>query len=116
MLGGERLCILPGPEAMRGQDRLGIVPGMKMQGVEKVARGHQEVGLELECLPEGSHRFVVAPLILEEVAQRIAWLGKNGVELDGPLEGGDRLVEPALDLQCTAEVVIGLGLVGLDLE
>ena len=76
--GGERLGVLPGPEAMRGQERLGVVIGMKMQGIEKVARRHQEIGLELEGLAEMGQCFLVAPLILEHVAQGVIRLGIIG--------------------------------------
>src|SRR5271167_4538681 len=101
---------------MFSQERLGIVPGMKMQGVEKVARGHQEIGLPLERLAERGQRFVVASLILVQVAQGIAWLGKIGVELNGPFEGRDRKVELPLLMERGAEIVAGLGLIGLERE
>ena len=96
---GQRLGVLPGPAAMLGQDRLGIVVGMIMQGEEEVARRLGEIGLQLDGPAEAGQCLIEAALILEDVAQVVVGLGQVGLELDGPVIGGDRLVEPALSLR-----------------
>ena len=76
-LRGQRLGELPGPAAMLGQDRLGIVVGMIMQGEEEVARGLGEIGLQLDGPAEAGECLVEAALILEDVAQVVVGLGQS---------------------------------------
>ena len=94
-LRGQRRGELRGPAAMLGQERLGIVIGMKVGGEQEVARGRGVIGLLLEGVPEAGECLIEPPLILEDVAQVVVRLGMIGLELDGTAEGGERLVEPA---------------------
>ena len=108
----ERLGVPPGPLAMLGEERLGIVVGMIMQGEEVVARRLGEIGLQLDRPAETSQCLIDAALLLQGVAQVAVRGGVAGPEPDGPVKGVDRLVEPALIPQGIAQVVVRGGVGG----
>ena len=113
---GERLGEPPGPAAMLGQERLGIVVGMRMQVEEEVARDPGVVGLQFRGLAKHAECLIEAALILKHVAQVVVGLGTIGLQLDGTLEGRDGLVETTLLPQDIAHLDVRLVILGLKLD
>ena len=105
-----------GPEAMLGQDRLGIIIGMKMEGEQEIVMGHHFVALQRHGAAVGGDGLVEPSGFAQGVAQVVVGGRIIGLERDGAAARRAGLVEPARPVQGDAEVSVGLGILGLELD
>ena len=91
---------------------------MVVQGQDEVARDQRVTRLEFDRPAETRECIVEAPLILENSAQIAVGLGSIGLELDGMVVSGDRLVEPRPPpgIQGVTQIVVRLGVIGPELD
>src|SRR5947208_11957953 len=91
---------LPGP--FRGS--LDLVEGEMCESARMMERPEVGVTWAQLCRPlQQSNRLLLATRPDQSVAERKISLGETGVERDGPLQGGDRLVEITVHAQGAAE-------------